>query len=404
LEDRIIDSLLESSNGSLFMAAPAKPVIVADENIVSVREAFQDIGDVRLLSGRAISREAVRDADLLLVRSITPVGRELLEGSRVRFVATATIGVDHLDMDWLNSAGIAVASAPGSNANSVAEWATAALLVVAGRQKRALAGLTAAVIGVGHVGALVAEKCESLGMTVLRNDPPLARETNDPVYRGLDQVLPIADVVTLHTPLTAEGIDKTHHLLDRSFIDRMKPGAILMNAGRGAVADSAALHDSLDRKKISALVLDVWEDEPSIDAALLARCALGTPHIAGYSLDGKIAGTRMIHQAACAFLGRAPSWKPGAYPVPVPSLDIDCRGRSAENAFRDAVLRVYPIESDDLRLRDLISLPSSKRGPHFDHLRKTYPIRREFRNTTLRLSGAEPALHATLRRLGFATR
>ncbi|NQT84941.1 4-phosphoerythronate dehydrogenase, partial [bacterium] len=214
--------------------------IVADENIPYVKEAFGSLGDVIPLPGRKIAPASVVDAEILLVRSITEVNASLLEGSRVRFVGTATIGTDHVDEEYLHSRGIAFASAPGSNANSVAEYVVAALLTTARRKNFPLKGKTIGVIGVGNCGSRVAKKAEALGMRVLLNDPPLWRQTGNKRFRPLEELFS-ADILTLHVPLTYEGIDATYHLVDEAFLSKLRPECILMNTSRGPVVDNLAL-------------------------------------------------------------------------------------------------------------------------------------------------------------------
>lgn len=380
-------------------------IVVADQNIVFAREAFESLGEVRLMRGREMTPAAVRDAALLLVRSVTPVNRALLEGSAVRFVATATIGTDHVDTEHLREAGVAFAAAPGSNANSVAEYITAALLVLARRQGEPLEGRTIGIVGAGNVGSRVAEKVRALGMRARLNDPPLRRATGDTKYRPLEELMD-CDFITLHVPLERGGPDPTWHLAGADFLARMRPEAVLLNSSRGAVVDNGALLKTLRAGRLRAAVLDVWEGEPRIRPALLAEAALATPHIAGYSFDGKVNGTEMIYRAACAFLGRKPEWSRGrCMPPPlVPEIELTARPGAPEEALSEAVLKLCPIERDDAALRKLAGLPPADQGPYFDRLRAEYPVRREFQNTTVRLRGADSAqreLAARLKGIGF---
>ena len=365
-------------------------LIVADENIPYVREAFGRLGDVLLTTGRTMTAESVHEADMLLVRSVTKVDRSLLEGSRVRFVGTATIGTDHVDLGYLRQAGIAFAAAPGSNANSVAEYVIAALLVVAGRKGWTLSDRSIGIVGVGNVGSRVEPKARALGMRVLLNDPPLQRATNDPKYRPIEELFD-CDCITLHVPLERAGPDPTYHLSDAEFLAGMQRDTVLVNTSRGAVADNAALLSALETGRPAEAVLDVWEGEPSINAALLDRAALGTPHIAGYSLDGKVNGTEMLYRAACEWVGREPDWIAARnMPAPeFPEIPLEVGNRPVEDVLREAVLTVYPIERDDAALRATLDLPPEARAARFDHLRKTYPVRREFQNTVVRLVGGD---------------
>ncbi len=378
--------------------------IVADENIPFVREACATLGEVTLAAGRDVTRETLRDADLFFCRSVTKINRALLEGTRVRFVGTATIGFDHVDIAYLKQAGIAFASAPGSNANSVAEYIVAAMLVLGRRGGFALEGKALGVVGVGNVGSRVVRKAEALGMRILQNDPPLARATGDKRFLPLDALLD-ADFLTFHVPLTKEGQDATYHMVDGAFLARMKRSAYLLNSSRGPVVDEAALKAALVGRRIAGAVLDVWETEPAFDPGLLALAAIGTPHIAGYSFDGKVAATEMIYRAACETIGVKPTWDPAAIMPPPghPRLGIECAGRPDEDVLREAVLTIYDIEGDDRNLRQSPQ-PPAERGAYFDRLRKVYPERREFQNTTLMLHGAGERLKVKLAGVGFRIR
>ncbi|HIE44486.1 MAG TPA: 4-phosphoerythronate dehydrogenase [Candidatus Omnitrophica bacterium] len=355
--------------------------IVADENIPYVKEAFSSIGEVITLPGRNITKETLKNTHILLVRSITRVDRELLEGSSLRIVATATIGTDHLDKEYLNKRGIHYASAPGSNANSVAEYVVAALLSLSEEYNFTMTGKTIAVIGVGNVGSRVVNKVEALGLKVLQNDPPLARKTGKSCYLPIEEVLD-SDIVTLHVPLTYEGEDATFHMVSEQFILRMKRGAILINASRGKIVDESALHRAIDANRLKSVVLDVWENEPEIDVGLLKKVNIGTPHIAGYSFDGKVKGTEMIYRAVCEFLGRKPSWIPRLPPSPNPEVRIETTQKGSFEPILHKVIRtVYDIEADEAKFRGILDVPHERRGQYFDSLRKNYPVRREFYNT-----------------------
>lgn len=375
--------------------------IVADANIPLLAEAFSPLGDVTALPADRLTREAVADADALLVRSVTPVGPALLDTSRVRFVATATIGVDHVDQAYLAARGIGFASAQGSNARSVAEYVLAALAVLAGRRGERLTGYRLGIVGVGNVGGRLARMAEALGMTVIRNDPPLARATGDPAYVPIE-ALAEADVVTFHVPLTREGPDATHHMIDEALLARLKPGVILVNTSRGAVARTAALKAAIAARRVAACVLDVWEHEPSIDAELLGAAALATPHIAGYSYDGKVGGTRMVLEALCRHFGLDRAWDPAPLmPPPARRRVALPAGVDPCRAVSRAMAAAYDIEADDARLRGLLREPPDRRGPYFTALRKNYPVRREFPETTVELAGPDATARAALEALGF---
>ncbi len=369
--------------------------IVADPNIPLVREAFGPLGEVRLVPGREIMAGAVRDADALLVRSVTPVNAALLDGSPVRFVATATIGTDHVDQAYLSAKGIGFASAQGSNANSVAEYVVAGMLHVAQQKKFRLRDKTLGVIGVGNVGSRVVRNAQALGMRVLQNDPPRARVEKPHDFVAIEQVLSEADIISLHVPLTKTGADSTFHLFAKERLAALEDRLpILINTSRGAVIDNKALLKAIDGGKLGGVVLDVWENEPNISPELLDVVDLGTPHIAGYSFDGKVNGTRMIYEALCIFFKLQPTWTPNLPPPPVPQYGIFFETAvDDEDAIRLAIKNVYDITADDAALRENVRA--------FDKLRAEYPVRREFFNTQLVLGSPAATLLPKFAALGF---
>jgi len=374
--------------------------ILVDENVPYGAEAFGRVGTVRIRPGRQITADDVRHTDVLIVRSVTKVDAALLTGSRVRFVGTATIGTDHCDLQFLRDNGIEFASAPGSNATSVAEYVTAALLLSAHRRGRSLAGATLAVLGVGNVGSRVVGKARALGMRPLLVDPPRQREEPDASFVSLDVALPQADYVTLHVPLTKTGPDATAGMANAAFFAAMKPGAVFLNTSRGGVQDEAALTAALDSGQVSQAVLDVWRGEPAIDPQMVQRAFLASPHIAGYSFDGKVAATRMLYDALCRFLDqpRDLDLAPLLPPASVPRVDLTRIGGD-EDALRAAVSAVYDIEDDDRMLR--VATVADPSGAAFDRLRKDYRQRREFPHTTLVISSARRSLAAQASGLGF---
>lgn len=368
--------------------------IIADENMPLAAELFGDHGQVVRLPGRSLRPADVQEADVLLVRSITRVDASLLAGSRVRFVGSATIGTDHLDTAWLDAQGIAWANAPGCNAEAVAEYVLASLLVLGERDGVPLGNRTVGIIGAGHVGSALAGKLAALGVRFCLNDPPLAQTGRDPrAFVGLDEAL-ACDVVTLHVPLTREGAWPTHHLIDDTRLRQLKPGAILLNASRGGVVDNAALQAHLAGGAALSAVLDVWEGEPAIRRELALRVALATPHIAGYSLDGKLRGTRLIYRACARHFG----WEASSGTASLPTQDVlhAVVEDDSETALRQLVLACYDPRRDDLALR--ASLDEPEPGRAFDGLRKHYPVRREFSAWSVT---APAAVGERLARLGF---
>jgi len=376
--------------------------IIADRNIPFVKECFSSVGEVEIVPGREITPSVVADADCLLVRSVTRVDSDLLAGSKVRFVGTATIGFDHIDTDFLARNNIGFASAPGSNANSAAEYVVAALLSVAEKLKIQLAGKSIGIMGVGNVGSRVEKKAKALEMKVCLNDPPLQRQTGDAKYLLLKELFG-CDFITLHTPLTFEGIDKTFHLADEKFFKLLKTGCIFINTSRGAVVNSSALKKAIGSGKLQAVVLDVWENEPNIDTELLEMVDIGTPHIAGYSLDGKVAGMIMIYKAACKYFGLEAEFNVESF-LPEPAirqLRVNPSDVSEQDVLREAVEKIYRISEDDLKLRQILDVPAEKRGEFFDSLRKNYAVRREFQNTQIVLEHPCKGLAEKLAAVGF---
>ena len=375
-------------------------VIVADAKNSMVNAAFARLGELRVLPTPEIRAENLRDADAVVVRSETPVNESLLEGTCVRFVGTATIGTDHVDLDYLQQRGIAFAHAPGSNANSVAEYLVAGLLVLSDRLKRPLEEMSIAVIGVGNVGSRVERMARALGMRVLLNDPPLARATGDQRYRPLEEVIG-ADIVTLHVPLTRRGQDATYHLFDASQLARMKPGAILVNTSRGAVAETAALGEAIRSGVLGGAILDVWEQEPSIDWTLFARATIGTPHIAGYSLDGKVRAAQMLFDSMRDHFGISAAWpaERGLPPPRHPSIAL-AQGAPQE-LVHAAVRQCYDILRDHRALEAVSRQGPEGRPDGFRKLRANYPDRREFFNSTVHLAGGAEILAERLSALGF---
>ena len=380
--------------------------IVCDANIPAAEDAFGPFGPVRLMPGAAISREALRDADVLLVRSVTRVDEALVSGTPVRFVGTATAGVDHVDADALDRLGIAFASAPGSNATSVVEYVLAAILEMAGAQGRDATALTLGVVGAGQVGGRLAARAEALGMEVLVCDPPRAA-TDDIAggcvaggYVALVDVLAASDIVTLHTPLTGPGDSPwpTRGMIGAPELAAMRPGAWLINAARGPVVDGPAVLAARRSGRLGALVLDCWPGEPAPDLALVAAADVATPHIAGYSAEGKLNGTAMLAAALHGWSGGGPA--PWTVPAP-PRREIDLAAMAlpdpadgrARTAWLASVARqAYAVRDDDVCFRRAMAdagTDPAARAAAFAALRRTYPTRHE--NAAFDARGHVPA-------------
>jgi len=376
--------------------------IVVNKHTPYAVKAFERIGRVTALDTREITKDTIKDADILIVRSETKVDHTLLDGNRVKFVGTVTIGTDHVDEEYLAKNGITFVSAAGSNSNSVSEYITAVLLELAHNKGFSLKGKTIGIVGVGNVGSKVWRKVEALGMKVLLNDPPLQRQGSSYPLHSLEQLME-ADIITLHVPLTRSGSDATYHLFDENRIRRMRQGAILINSSRGSVVQTDALKRTLADGHISTAVLDVWEKEPNIDISLLKLVTLGTQHIAGHSLDGKVNALRMNYEAVCRFLSKPIDLEINASLLDpdTQEIKIDQVHGQIHQALRDIVKQCYDINADDRLLRHVISIPEAERGKYFSRLRTEYRIRREFFNYTVYVNNGTKELLDVLKFLGF---
>ena len=373
--------------------------IVADENIPLVEAFFADHGSIRRMPGRSINRAAVEHADVLLVRSVTRVDRALLEGSAVRFVGTCTIGTDHLDLDYIEEAGIAWTSAPGCNARGVVDYVLGSLLALAEGQAIDLSSRRYGVVGAGEVGGRLVEVMRGLGWDVRVCDPPRqARETGG--FVGLDEIIAECDVISVHTPLTLQGQHATFHLFDQTRLDRLRAGTWLINAARGAVVDNAALRNQLAERPDIQAVLDVWEDEPLVDVGLAELCWIATPHIAGYSLDGKLRGTAQVYQAFCAATGAEPKIELAHLmpPAPLRGLSFDASVNPLD-MLRTICRAVYDPRRDDVAFRQTLTLDHD-RELAFDQLRKEYPLRREIEGLQIHIGTSQPQLEQVVKALG----
>jgi len=371
---------------------------VVAETVLLGREAFETLGEVVVIPDRKIGPEHLKDADVLIIRSKTKVTPELLAGSSVRFVGTATAGFEHLSR--LASPGSVLPSvgwcaAPGCNADSVADYITAALLFLHTSRGVEVEGRTIGIIGAGQVGSRVAKRAEALGLRVLLNDPPRAAREGGQRFLCLEKLLAESDIVTLHVPLIQEKPWPTLKMADCRFFEKMKQGAVFINASRGKVLDSDALLHAKANGIVSHAVLDVWDPEPLIRADVLAAATIGTPHIAGHSFEGKLNGTVQVYHEACHFFETAPTWDPSPLlpAVEVPKLEMDSKGKSDLEVLAEAVAAVYDIGTDQLTTKDI---------ERFDKLRSQYRVRREFKNTTVSLSENRPALLKQIEQAGFS--
>lgn len=336
--------------------------VIVDNKIPYIREAIEALADqVVYLPGAEITPEAVKDADALIIRTRTRCCRELLQGSKVQFIATATIGYDHIDTAYCREAGIAWSNAPGCNAASVAQYLQSCLLLLEREKGMKLAGSTLGIVGVGHVGRLVADVARRWGMRVLLNDPPRAAAEGAEGFCALQTLAEESDVLTFHVPLLCEGNYPTFHLANDAFFRTLKRKPVVINTSRGEVVDTAALKEALSKGMVREAILDVWENEPTIDLDLLHYIYIGTPHIAGYSADGKANATRQALDALCRHFRLSGDYiiTPPAPPQPIikaPTLP-------------DALLQIYNPHTDSRALKEHPEL--------FEQLRGNYPLRRE---------------------------
>ncbi len=375
--------------------------IVADENIPLVTEVFGCLGKVQTYAGRSITAAQVKGADALLVRSVTSVNESLLRGSNVKFVGTCTIGTDHIDQAYLQAQGIGFSSSPGCNAYGVVDYVISALVRLSMQQDFDLSTRCVGVVGVGNVGSRLKARLEAMGIRCLCCDP-LHDDQNIPGLVHLDELIAESDIISLHTPLTKNGGHPTFHLFNAENLPKLKPGSIFINTSRGAVVDNRALTTLLSQRKDITAVMDVWEGEPDISLPLLDHVALATPHIAGYSLDGKINGTRMVYQALCRYFGFEETVDVDGLAPAIEKLEAECDESASilEQAYQ-LVLACYDVRRDDLSFRAAMVLDNNNRPASFDALRKNYPERRELGVTGVKTDGGNEELNALLKALGF---
>ena len=365
--------------------------IVIDRNIPGVDATFAQHGDIEVVDGRLLDRRQLINARALITRSVTRVNAGLLEGTAVRFVGTATIGTDHLDTSWLEQRGITWASAPGCNADAAAQYTLAMIWLACERLGRNPPDQSVGIIGSGNVGSRLQQLLAALGMPCLANDPPLADRGSSGLV-SLDEALS-QDIVCLHVPLTLHGPHPTIRMIDPGRLAQMHDSALLVNTARGDVLDGAALLSQLRSGRLHA-ALDVWPDEPHIDPELVQATTLATPHVAGYSIDGKLNGSLMVYRAFCAWLNE-PAINPVDHDSEVLEMDLRCDKNPISSALKAACF----VQKHDSAMRRLAGLAPSERAIMFERLRREYPSRRDFR--AWRIRGVDKNTASTLNKLGL---
>lgn len=369
--------------------------IVVDNKIPFIQGVLDEVANVKYLPGKLITREDIMDADALLIRTRTRCDETLLKGTSVKFIASATIGFDHIDTTYCESNGIVWTNASGCNSGSVKQYIASALAEIIGIEKKSFEDITLGIVGVGNVGTKVARMAKALGIKTLLNDPPRERIEGKGNFTDLETLVAQSDIITLHVPLSHQGIDKTVHLANADFFGKMQPGAWFINSSRGEVMRSESLASALRSGQIRGAAIDVWENEPQIDQNLLKLVHLATPHIAGYSADGKANGTAMSVQSISRFFNlEVDRWQPKSVPQPVQSeLVIDCKSKSKEDIFREITLFAYNISNDSDRLKASLET--------FEQQRENYPIRREPEHLTIVAKNISEHAKAMIRELGY---
>lgn len=369
--------------------------IVIDNKIPYIEGALEPFAEVVYLPGNLTGRAAVQDADALVTRTRTTCNRDVLEGSRVKFIATATSGFDHIDTEYCRSAGIGWSNALGCNAESVNQYIASALCSFSKRHGYVLKDKTIGIVGVGQVGSRVAKTCEILGMNVLLNDPPRERVEGSSQFVSLNTIQEQAEIISFHVPLNMQGIDRTHHMVNREFLQGLKNKALIINTCRGEVFETRAVCEADLSGALEGIITDCWENEPELDLELLNMVDYGTSHIAGYSNDGKANGTKMSVRAISRSFGLGiDDWEPEGVESPSnPVIELDGTEKNGDQVLADAILSTYDIAKDDKALRENPQL--------FEQLRGDYPVRREFGSYSVRATNVIDEILGKLRKLGF---
>jgi erythronate-4-phosphate dehydrogenase len=371
--------------------------IIADNLIPYLKGVLEQYSEIRYLPPSGIDRAQLLNSDAILIRTRTKCDADLLAGSKVRFIGTATIGYDHIDTLFCEANRIKWVNAPGCNSSSVMQYIASALVSISHEKNFHLRGKTLGIIGVGNVGSKVAAIAKLLGMNLLLSDPPRARTEGNDKFTPLEKLVDQSDIITFHVPLIRENNDKTFHMADDRFFELFKGSKILINTSRGPVVETEALKRAMKKGMVSAALLDVWENEPHIDSELLEMASIATPHVAGYSADGKANGTSICIRELNSFfdLGIRRDWYPQDLPAPeaMRELIYDCNNNSRDEIIEAVILATYDVLRDDGNLR---ASPES-----FEKLRSNYPVRREFPFYEVKLIDLKNEIAAPLADLGI---
>jgi len=371
---------------------PLHPMkIVVDCGIPFIKDLLEPYAEVVYLPGEDIRKDDVADADALLIRSNTPCTRDLLEDTKIKFIGTATTGFDHIDVDYCRVKKIHWVNAPGCNAKAVAQYVTSAILCFSKKYGFRPCDKTIGIVGVGQVGQKVERSARLLEMDVLLNDPPRSRNEGEKNFHSLDNLLSRCDILTFHPNLEKEGPDKTYHMVDTNFFSKLKKPVFLINTARGAIFDTEALKIAIKEGKVIDCALDCWENEPNVDKELLASALIATPHIAGYSSEGKANATRNIVDQMNVFFDLGmPKFSPN---LPTPEDPILKIHKNSPQKISSALLYAY----DPLKDSETFKLNPEK----FEEIRENYPLRREYK--AFRILNAKDADSDILRAFGFQT-
>jgi len=369
--------------------------IVADSHIPFLKGVLEPFAQINYFPGEEIKNLDLSDTDAIIIRTRTKCNRKLLNNSGISFIASATIGVDHIDLEYCKTNYITVQNAPGCNSASVCQYIMSALTYLSKTRRWSLKDKTLGVVGHGNVGTKVAGMAKILGMNVIVNDPPKQKTNYNYSYVSIKEIIRFSDIISLHVPLTKSGLYKTFRMVNKKFLSEMSVNQILINSSRGGVVDEVVLKETLTNKKIYGVILDVWENEPCIDQEFMNKTIIGTPHIAGYSVDGKANGTaKVVNQISRYFNFGLENWYPTELPKPESTILSSLNpGKSDEELLYDILLKTYDIQQNNMNFKN--------NPKNFEHFRYSHPIRREYPFHQINSTGLSLSLISQLKNLGF---